>query len=87
MESFDKIKQKLSNYESYLKSNYVARDIAEEIEESILGLEDSLKARKLMRESSLEECHEENLLLEYISYIKTCYFKDVTTQKSRAASL
>lgn len=27
MESFDKIKQKLSNYESYLKSNYVARDI------------------------------------------------------------
>lgn len=40
-----------------------------------------------MWESSLEECQEENLLPEYISYIKTCYFKDVTVQKSRAASL
>ena len=80
MESFDKIKQKLSNYESYLKSDYVARDIAEEIEENILGLEDSLRARKLMKESSLEECQEEKLLLEYISYIKSCYFTGVTTQ-------
>lgn len=87
MESFDKIKQKLSNYESYLKSDYVARDIAEEIEENILGLEDSLRARKLMKESSLEECQEEKLLLEYISYIKSCYFKGVTTQKSSAVSL
>ena len=87
MESFDKIKQKLSNYESYLKSDYVARDIAEEIEENILGLEDSLRARKLMKESSLEECQEEKLLLEYISYIKSCYFTGVTTQKSSAVSL
>jgi hypothetical protein len=87
MESFDKIKQRLSNYECYLKSNYVVKDIAEEIREIILGLEDSIETRKLIRESAGEECQEEKLLLEYISYIKSCYFKDVTKQKSKAASL